>query len=613
MKNALYDFAGIASPYDLRTFALLKKNTLSKFNELGLSENILEVLEQIGFETPTPIQEKAIPMLLTNEHTDFIGLAQTGTGKTAAFGLPLLDLIDTSEKHTQALIMAPTRELGQQIAQQLVQFSRNNRRLNIEVVYGGTPIMNQIRALRKPVQIVVATPGRLLDLIRRGAVHLDNVEYVVLDEADEMLNMGFKEDIDSILEHTGYERNIWLFSATMPPAIRRIVKKYMDDPLEVVVNTKEISNKDITHQFTVTKVANKVKALRRFLDIHPDMKGVLFCRTKRETEQIADELSSIGYSVAALNGDLSQNQRDKVMRMFKSRSMQLLIATDVAARGIDVKDLSHVIHHTLPDQMEYYTHRSGRTGRAGNKGISLAFIHPREKSKIAALEKHLRVKFEAVMVPSHDQVMSSRINHWADIIANTQVHDTADRILASLDGQFAHLSKEEILKRLISSQLDRMMLQDGNFEDLNETGRGKLVVKKKGAGKGENNYSNRRNAHRYFINVGAIDGLSPKDLLDFVADVSGVNRKYFGNISLQKNCAYFDVNNQHDRGLSEKFRGIQIDGRMIRVNRNDNKARTSRDGRGGRSNHRKDRGTSSYQGRPGGRSKGGKNKKGSRY
>ncbi len=546
---------------------------MSKFSQLGLSENILEVLKEIGFEEPTPIQEKAIPMLLTNDHTDFIGLAQTGTGKTAAFGLPLVDLIDDSNSNTQALIMAPTRELGQQIAQQLVEFSRNNRNLNVEVVYGGTSIVNQIRALKKAVQIVVATPGRLLDLIRRGAVQLKNVEYVILDEADEMLNMGFKEDIDSILEHTGDDRAIWLFSATMPSAIRKIVKKYMVAPLEVVVNTTEISNKDIIHQYVVTKSSNKLMALRRFLDIQPDMRGVLFCRTKRETEQIAEELGAIGYNVAALNGDLSQAQRDKVMKLFKTRSMQLLIATDVAARGIDVKDLSHVIHHSLPDQMEYYTHRSGRTGRAGNKGISLVFINPRETRKISSIEKFIKVRFEQVQIPSHEQVMSSRINHWADFIVNTKVHSQAETILTELHGQFEHLTKEDLLKRLISTQLDHLMLQEGNQQDLNEYARERRAVGKPIKKKGRGGQSTSAIGNRYFINVGTIDGVTQADLIHFIADIAGIDRKYLGNISLQKNCAYFDVDSRHEKSLDNKFKGIEIDGRSIRVNRDTDRNR----------------------------------------
>ena len=515
-------------------------------------------------------------MLLNQNPVDFIGLAQTGTGKTAAFGLPLVELIDAGNTATQALIMAPTRELGQQTAKQLVDFSAGTKSLNVEVVYGGAAITNQIKALKKPTQIVVATPGRLLDLIKRKAVNLENVRYVVLDEADEMLNMGFKEDIDKILSFTQDNRSTWLFSATMPAEIRRIVKKYMDTPVEVAINTSEKSNKDIAHKYVVTKTANKIPALRRFLDIQPDMRGIMFCRTKRETQQIADELGSLGYGVEALHGDLSQAQRDAVMRRFKTRSMQLLIATDVAARGIDVNDLTHVFHHTLPDQLESYTHRSGRTGRAGKKGISLAFINPREGRKITEIERKIKVTFTRIDVPSYEELRQSRINHWASLIINTKIDEQADGILESLHGQFAHLSKEDILKRLITTQLDHITLQNGEAADLNETAGAKPA--------GKTGYN------RYFINIGMIDGVTKADLLHFIADVSGINRKYFGDISMQKNCAFIDVDASKDKKLSESFIGIEIEGRSIRMNLDEEGGQSKSSGysprRGGRKYHK---------------------------
>lgn len=544
---------------------------MNNFSKLGLSKSTIEVLDELGFTKPTPIQEKAIPILLENDPTDFIGLAQTGTGKTAAFGLPLVELIDANSKATQVLIMAPTRELGQQTAQQLVTFSSKNKALNVEVVYGGAAITNQIQALKKPTQIVVATPGRLLDLIKRKAVKLENVKYVVLDEADEMLNMGFKEDIDSILSYTLSDRVTWLFSATMPPEIRKIVKKYMDSPLEVSINTEEKVNKDISHKYIITKVSNKLSAIRRFLDIQPDMRGIMFCRTKRETQQISDDLGSMGYGVEALHGDLSQAQRDSVMKRFKTRSMQLLIATDVAARGIDVNDLTHVIHHTLPEQLEGYTHRSGRTARAGKKGVSLAFINPREGRKITDLEKKFKIKFEAIEVPSVDALKSSRINNWAHLIINTKVDDQAEEILQGVKEDFAHLSKDDILKRLITTQMDHLMIQGGEEADLNDLGgdarreRGESSEKR---GKGGYN--------RYFVNIGSIDGLTKGDLIHYLSDVSGIKRKYFGDLSLQKNCAYFDVDDNNDSGLSQSFKGVEIEGRSIRVNRDDEGNKRSR-------------------------------------
>lgn len=549
----------------LPTFAaLFNTHSLNNFNKLGLSASILEVLDKIGFETPTPVQEKAIPMLLSNDPTDFIGLAQTGTGKTGAFGLPLIDLIDLNNKATQALIMAPTRELGQQTGQMLTSFSQNNKALNVEVVYGGAAITNQIKALKKPTQIVVATPGRLLDLMKRKAIKLDHVKYVVLDEADEMLNMGFKDDIDEILSHTPEGRVTWLFSATMPSGIRKLVKKYMDAPLEVSINADEKINKDISHKYVITKTSNKIPALKRFLDWQPDMRGIMFCRTKIETQQIADDLGNMGYGVEALHGDLSQGQRDAVMKRFKTRSMQLLIATDVAARGIDVNDLTHVIHHSLPDQLDSYTHRSGRTARAGKKGISLAFINPRESRRIAELEKRIKVKFERIEVPSVDELKSSRINNWANLIVNTRVDDQAEVILNKLDSRFAHLSKEDILRRLITTQLDHLMIQGG--EDLNETDGRSSEPSRKQDSSGFN---------RYFVNVGIIDGMTKADLIHFLSDVSNINRKFFGQLTIQKNCAYFDVDSSQDKGISQKFEGVEIEGRSIRVNRDDDDSKRS--------------------------------------
>ena len=531
---------------------------MSNFSKLGLSPSVLSVLEKLGFENPTPIQEKSIPLILENNPTDFIGLAQTGTGKTAAFGLPLVDLIDTDSDATQALIMAPTRELGQQTATQLKSFAQNNRNLNVEVVYGGAAIVNQIRALRRPTQIVVATPGRLLDLIKRKAVRLDQVSHVVLDEADEMLNMGFKEDIDEILSHTPESRVTWLFSATMPAEIRRIVKKYMDAPLEVSIITEHKTNTDIAHKFVVTKTSDKIPALKRFLDMQPDMRGIMFCRTRRETREIAEEMMQMGYNVEPLHGELSQAQRDAVMRRFKNRSMQLLVATDVAARGIDVNDLSHVIHHTLPEQLESYTHRSGRTGRAGRKGISLVFINPREARKIEMLERKIKVKFERIEVPKMKDLKAIRLKNWAEKMVASDVSPESEAMLAEMRETFAELSKEDILQRLISEQLAQLT-QKGSDGDLNaDSSRG---------GNERRGRAEESNFRRYFINIGSIDGITKSELVTFLADISNVDQKYIGDLSLQKNCTYFDVAKSHDQGFGNRFDGVEIEGRAIRVNR----------------------------------------------
>lgn len=538
---------------------------MDNFSKLGLSSSLLKVLDKLGFDKPTDIQEQAIPQLLEKDPTDFIGLAQTGTGKTAAYGLPLIDLVDPGFKSPQALIMTPTRELGQQIAKQMEAFSANSQGINVEVVYGGTAITNQIRALKKPTQIVVATPGRLYDLIKRKAVNLTAIEYLVLDEADEMLNMGFKEAIDEILEYIPENRSIWLFSATMPPGIRRIVKHYMDAPLEVSINTNERVNKDIIHQYVTTKTSNKIPALRRFLDLHSEMRGIMFCRTKRETQQIADDLGNQGYGVEALHGDLSQGQRDAVMKRFKSRSMQLLIATDVAARGIDVNDLTHVMHHTLPDQLESYTHRSGRTARAGKSGISLAFINPREGRRITELENKKKIRFEAVEVPSIEDLTSSRMYNWANLIINTKVDDQAEGILQGLQGNFANLNKEDILKRLITSQLDHILARNRGESDLNESD----PKNKRSKGSREGNKESNNGLTRYFVNIGAIDGVTQGDLIHFLSDISNVDRQYFSQVSMQKNYSFFYLKREQDKGFGEKFDGIEIEGHMIRVNRDD--------------------------------------------
>ncbi|WP_436516502.1 DEAD/DEAH box helicase [Ekhidna sp. To15] len=526
---------------------------MNNFEKLGLSQSIVEVLDNMGFTDPTPVQQQSIPLLLTENPTDFIGLAQTGTGKTAAFGLPLVDLLDSESSHTQALIMAPTRELGQQTAKQLKDFAKSKSRLNVEVVYGGAAIVNQIKALKRPTQIVVATPGRLLDLIKRKAVKLDQVKYVILDEADEMLNMGFQEAIDDILSHTPEERVTWLFSATMPSEIRRIVKKYMSNPKEVSVNTSEKSNKDISHKYVVTKVSNKIPAIKRFLDREPEMRGIMFCRTKRETQEIADNLSQKGYGVEALHGDLSQAQRDAVMKRFKAKSMQLLVATDVAARGIDVNDLTYVIHHTLPDQLESYTHRSGRTGRAGNKGVSLALINPRESRKISELERKINVTFERVEVPSIDEMQTSRVSNWADQLATAEIDSSASQLLEQVKDKFDSLDKEEILKKLISLQLNQLTVESGEDTNLNEL-----------AGASSRNSEN-SNYRKFFINLGSVDGFIKGDMVHLLSDLSGVDRKHFGNVKLLNNRSYFEVEKAYEKDFSKKFEGVEFEGRAVRV------------------------------------------------
>lgn len=529
---------------------------MNLFSKLGLSERTVQALDQLGFQQPTQIQSQAIPILLSKNPTDFIGLAQTGTGKTAAFGLPLIDLVDDGLSQTQALILAPTRELGQQTANQLEQLSANARQLNIGVVYGGVSIENQIKSLKKKPQILVATPGRLLDHLRRKSVDISNVKYVVLDEADEMLNMGFKEDIDAILSFGEVKRSIWLFSATMPTEIRKIVKKYMNQPAEVQVNQNVKSNTDIEHQFVVTRTDDKLAAIRRILDFHPEMRGVMFCRTKRETQQLAEKLEMEGYGVEALHGDLSQGQRDAAMRRFKARSMQLLIATDVAARGIDVDGLTHVIHHTLPDQLESYTHRSGRTGRAGKKGISLAFINSREQSKIRTLEKQLNVSFEKVQIPTSGDMQTKRIQNWLHLILNIKIEKDIEPLWEMFKEELGHLSHEDLMKRWITTQRDHLFYGKDETDDLN-------VSSESGQSGGQ------KDGNRYFVNLGSVDGLTEADLIHFISDIGEIDKKHIGSVTLNKNHSYFNVTAGKDKRLSLKFDGMQVDGRDIRVNRDD--------------------------------------------
>ncbi len=463
---------------------------MTTFKELGLSEEALKVLAEIGFETPSEIQAQAIPELITG-YQDFIGLAQTGTGKTAAFGLPLLERVDPNIKKTQALILAPTRELGQQIAEQLHTFSKYQDRINVLAVYGGAAIGTQIKALKKTQHVIIATPGRLIDLIKRKSVHLDELQYLVLDEADEMLNMGFKDELDKILSYTPEDKLTWLFSATMPGEIKRMVATYMDNPLEVKIDRKNTVNTNIAHQFAVLRHSDKTEALTRFLDLNPDMLGVVFCRTKRETQFLAEELIRRNYQADALHGDMSQVQRDRVMRRFKAHRLRLLIATDVAARGIDVQDLTHVFHHSLPDNDEYYTHRSGRTARAGKKGLSISFIGNRDRYKIKSLERQLGIEFEKVLIPSNEDIAKVRIENWCmEILDQSAGKGFDDSLKEKAEMLFGNLTKEELIGKLLSRELKE--LSSVGSADLNES----FQTKKNHHHKGRGNFDSQRGGRK---------------------------------------------------------------------------------------------------------------------
>ncbi|HEY0750167.1 MAG TPA: DEAD/DEAH box helicase, partial [Chitinophagaceae bacterium] len=437
------------------------------FDELGLDEKLLKGVLDLGFTEPTPIQEKAIPVLLSGTK-DFIGLAQTGTGKTAAFGLPLLQLIEPKDKYPQALIICPTRELCLQIVNEIESFKKHLSAVQLVAVYGGASISAQIRDIRRGVQIVVATPGRLIDLIERKAINLNQIKYVVLDEADEMLNMGFQDDIEFILQNTPERDSIWLFSATMPAEIRQVSKKYMEKPVEVTIGKKNTANVNIDHQFYITSAHYRYEALKRLIDFHPEMYGIIFTRTKAEAQEIAEKLTREGYDIDALHGDLSQAQRNKVMDEFREKTLQLLIATDVAARGIDVQGITHVINYELPDDMEVYTHRSGRTGRAGKTGVCMSIVHSRETGRIRQIERMVQAQFHKLEIPSGKDVCRKQFFFFMDKLLNADVsHGGYEAYMPLLEEKFKDISKEEVLKRVAAQEFDRFLRYYENAEDLN--------------------------------------------------------------------------------------------------------------------------------------------------
>lgn len=447
---------------------------MSKFDSYGFSEPILKAITEMGFENATPVQQETFPILLNEEDTDFMGLAQTGTGKTAAFGLPLLEKIDPTLRKTQGVILSPTRELCQQICQQMFAFTKYLGKVDMVPVFGGASISNQIRDIKKGPQVIVGTPGRFIDLLNRKVINLDHLDYIILDEADEMLNMGFREDIDEILSFVSGDINTWLFSATMPKEIRRIVKEYMSDPKEVKIEPEQTTNKDITHMYSYIQGKHKHDALKRIIDVTPDIYGIVFCKTKRDTEEVSQRLTKDGYKADYLNGDLSQSQRDNVMARFKNGQLNLLIATDVAARGIDVNNLTHVIHYALPDQLENYTHRSGRTGRAGNKGTSISLISGRDKSRLKHLERQLDIKVEYYKIPAYSDVAAIRIQHWAEKLIGTDESklNISEEMETWLAEKLKRVTKIDLVKKLLSGQ-SALVGGDYEIEDLNATGQGR--------------------------------------------------------------------------------------------------------------------------------------------
>lgn len=542
---------------------------MKTFEELGVCEEIRRAIEELGFVHPMPVQEEVIPYLLGNQN-DVIALAQTGTGKTAAFGIPVLQRIDTSRKETQALILSPTRELCLQITDDLRNFAHHMKGVHIEAVYGGASIEQQIRALRKGVQIIVATPGRLIDLMKRGVAKLDDVYNVVLDEADEMLNMGFSESINAILENVPAERNTLLFSATMSREIERIAKGYLHDYKEIVVGSRNEGAEHVNHIYYMVNAKDKYLALKRLVDYYPHIFAIIFCRTKLETQEVADKLIRDGYNAESLHGDLSQQQRDLTMQKFRQHTVQLLVATDVAARGLDVDDLSHVINYGLPDDIENYTHRSGRTGRAGKKGTSLSIVHSREKHKIRNIEKEIGKAFEEGKIPAAEEICKKQLYKVMDQIVKADVdEEQIAPFMQDIDRYFEYIDKEDLIKKIVSLEFGRFLAYYADAPEIEPVSAKRPERKKKSEGRGKRNEKGPRQAEagyrRLFINLGKKDGFYPGELMQFLnKNVKG--HVEVGHIDLLTTQSYFEVPEEDAQRVMKFVNGQTYKGRDVRCN-----------------------------------------------
>ncbi len=543
------------------------------FEQLGLDSDLLQAVAGMGFTEPTAIQAQSIPVLLQGEK-DFLGLAQTGTGKTAAFGLPLLQLIDPGKKYPQALIVCPTRELCMQITHELDLFKQHKKGIQVTAVYGGASISQQVRDLKRGTHIVVATPGRLIDLIERKAIDLENIKYVVLDEADEMLNMGFQEDVEFILKNAVNRDSIWLFSATMPQAIRKVVKTYMDNPAEVSVGKVNAGNKSIDHQYYIINGNQRYEALKRLIDFNPGIYGLIFTRTKVDAQDITEKLVREGYDVDAIHGDLNQGQRDKVMGAFRSKALQLLIATDVAARGIDVTGITHVINFELPDDMEVYTHRSGRTGRAGNTGICLSLVSAREAGKIRMIEKMIQANFHRLEIPSGKDVCRKQFFHFMDGLQQADIsHGDYETYLPLIMEKFANISKEEILQRVVAKEFNRFLEYYENASDLNTQAKreDRKRVPRSSAGDDRREPQGRdfrspSGYQRLFVNLGTKDGFYKASFLQFILDMSDLRKDVLGKIDMRELNSWVEVEKDAANQMVKAVDGKNFKGRRIRMN-----------------------------------------------
>jgi ATP-dependent RNA helicase DeaD len=562
---------------------------MNPFINLGIRHDIVNAISELGFENPTPIQEQSIPVLLTGSN-DFVGLAQTGTGKTAAFGLPLLELLDFEENHPQALVLCPTRELCLQITNDIKNYSKKMDNVNVVAVYGGASISDQLRQIRRGVQIVVATPGRMLDIINRKAIDFTRVKFVVLDEADEMLNMGFQEDIDSILSTTSDTKKTWLFSATMPAEVRRIAKKYMHEPFELTMGTKNTGNANIEHEYYVVRARDKYAAFKRIVDFNPDIFGIVFCRTKIETQDIAEALMKDGYNADSLHGDLSQQQRDKVMKRYRERNLQLLIATDVAARGIDVNDVTHVINYSLPDEVENYTHRSGRTARAGKSGVSISIVNAKELGKIRQIERTIGKKFVKVEIPTGFDVCEKQLFSIVHTIHKVEVNEQQiEQYLPRIMDEFKDLSKEDFIKRFASIEFNRFLDYYKNAPDLNapveegrfdrDRDRGERGERGERAPRGEGGKSEYT---RLFINLGSVDEFNRGDLLGYICTNGKISGRTVGKIDVKGVYSFFEVPNAESEAVINNFKGVEFKGREVRIEVSGEGTSTTRSGGGDR-------------------------------
>ena len=530
---------------------------MSTFLELGLKEPINRALTDLGYEKPTVIQEKAIPQIISSTD-DLKAFAQTGTGKTAAFSLPILQLADEHSKNTQAIILSPTRELAVQIGNNIKEFAKHMPNIKVVTVYGGANIEEQIRGLKRGAQIVVGTPGRTVDLINRRALKLGNVQWLVLDEADEMLNMGFKDELDKVLEATPDTKQTLLFSATFPREVEAIARNYMTKPVEITSGEKNAGSENVSHEFYSVTERTRYPALKRIADLNPDIYAIIFCRTRRETQEVADNLIRDGYSADSLHGDLSQGQRDSVMGKFRKRTIKILVATDVAARGLDVTELTHVLNHKLPDQIENYTHRSGRTGRAGNKGISIVLVNGKEKGKLRQIERIIKKKFVEGKVPSGKEIVQNQLMNLIDKVQSTEVNESEmEEFLPSIYEKLESLDREELIKKFVSLEFNTMLKYYENSKDLND-----LSSRDNSRARTEN-----ENMTRFFINIGRKDSLNPGTLIGLINDQNIGDKVEIGSIDILDTFSFFEIDKNFEEKTLEAFASNQPDfeGRSVNI------------------------------------------------